>query len=134
MKYLLDTHILLWTTDDNPLIPEKIRQLIRNASNEVYYSSASIWEVEIKHLAKPAKMQVDGKTLSLACFNMKFEILPIEDRHVFYLETLHREEGAPEHHDPFDRIMLAQAKCEGMKFITHDSLIPYYNEECVIKV
>ena len=50
------------------------------------------------------------------------------------LETLvfHNEHQA--HTDPFDRIMVAQAKADGMKFITHDSMIPFYKEFCVIKV
>ena len=50
------------------------------------------------------------------------------------LETLVRPKGAPPHKDPFDRILLAQAKSEGMKFMTQDSLIPYYNEPFVISV
>lgn len=45
-----------------------------------------------------------------------------------------RPNDAPKHNDPFDRMLLAQAKYEGLKLITHDSLIPYYGESCVISV
>jgi PIN domain nuclease of toxin-antitoxin system len=48
------------------------------------------------------------------------------------LKTLNRDETAPKHNDPFDRIMLAQAKTENYKFITHDTLISQYNEPCII--
>lgn len=49
-------------------------------------------------------------------------------------EIYYSPKGAPPHKDPFDRILLAQAKSEGMKFMTHDTLIPYYNEPFVISV
>jgi PIN domain nuclease of toxin-antitoxin system len=54
--------------------------------------------------------------------------------HVYMIKTLVRSEGAPRHNDPFDRLMISQAKAEGMIFVTHDSLIPYYNEKCVMYV
>ncbi len=61
-------------------------------------------------------------------------MLSVRDDHVYVLENLRRAENAPRHNDPFDRIMLAQAKGEGMSFITHDSLIPHYMEKCIIAV
>ncbi len=61
-------------------------------------------------------------------------MLSARDDHVYVLENLRRAENAPRHNDPFDHIMLAQAKAEGMSFITHDSLIPHYMEECIIAV
>ena len=50
------------------------------------------------------------------------------------IDTLTRPEDAPEHHDPFDRLLISQAKADGLTFITHDSLIPFYNETCVVSV
>ena len=61
-------------------------------------------------------------------------VLPILNKHVSALETLKRSENAPRHNDPFDRIMVAQAKAEGFMFLTHDSLIPYYDEPFIISV
>jgi PIN domain nuclease of toxin-antitoxin system len=60
--------------------------------------------------------------------------LEIKEEHIFQLKTLKRDENVPKHNDPFDRIMIAQAKMENFKFITHDMLIEQYNEPCVIKV
>ena len=61
-------------------------------------------------------------------------MLPVRDNHVFTLETLSRPKNVPKHKDPFDRILIAQAKAEEMVFLTHDSLIPYYNEPFIISV
>lgn len=51
-----------------------------------------------------------------------------------YLMTLICKENAPRHNDPFDRIMVVQARTENMKFVTHDSLIPWYMEDCILSV
>lgn len=63
-----------------------------------------------------------------------YKMLPITDSQVGMLETLVFHDEHQVHNDPFDRIMVAQAKAEGMKFVTHDSKIPSYNEPCVIAV
>lgn len=67
-------------------------------------------------------------------FGVKQSMNILLDTHIFKLKTLKRDESAPKHNDPFDRIMLAQSKEDDYKFITHDSLIPFYNEPCVINV
>lgn len=98
------------------------------------YSTASVWKVTIKHMAKPEKMKVTGRQLAQHCVALGFKMLPITDDHVRFLETLKRREGSAPHHDPFDRIMIAQAKAENLLFITHDSLIPDYEEPCIVAV
>lgn len=134
MKVLLDTHIVLWTLENNVKLPEKARDIIENEDNQIYYSTASVWEIAIKHMAHPDKMLIGGRSFSEKCMGSGFEMLPVYDRYVYELETLMRSDDAPPHNDPFDRIMLSQAKADGLKFITHDSLIPYYNEECILAV
>ena len=52
MKLLLDTHIILWALDDNPKLTSQTRNLIMDAKNDIYYSSASVWETTIKYMAK----------------------------------------------------------------------------------
>lgn len=85
-------------------------------------------------MTHPETFLYSGHQLAEGCAANGFIALPIMERHVFALETLHRSENAPQHNDPFDRIMLAQAKIEGMKFLTHDAMLPYYNEPCVVSV
>lgn len=50
MKLLLDTHIILWALDDNPKLPRQAKALIVDARNDIYYSSASVWETAIKYM------------------------------------------------------------------------------------
>lgn len=134
MKLLLDTHIILWALDDNPKLPEQAKALIMDADNDIYYSSASVWETTIKYMSKPDRIRLSGSKLSELCRRMGYQMLPITDKHVGALETLVFHSGHQVHNDPFDRIMIAQAKADGMKFVTHDSKIPLYNESCVIAV
>ena len=134
MKVLIDTHIAVWSVLDDPRLPKTARDILLSNENEIYYSSASIWEITIKHMAHPETFLYSGYHLAKGCDENGFIALPALNQHSFALETLKRSENAPRHNDPFDRIMLAQAKAEGMKFLTHDSLIPYYNEPFVILV
>lgn len=134
MKLLLDTHIILWALDDNPKLPRQAKALIVDARNDIYYSSASVWETAIKYMSKPDKIRISGFRLSELFREMGYQMLPITDKHVGALEILVFHGGHQVHNDPFDRIMIAQAKADGMKFVTHDSKIPFYNESCVITV
>lgn len=134
MNLLLDTHILIWALNEDPRLPEKARELILDENNAVYYSSVSIWEISIKHAIHPENVAFTGKELSQYCQEAGFLQVEMRDRHVFALETITRAEGAPPHHDPFDRMLIAQAKAENMSFITHDALLPYYEEKCIIAV
>lgn len=134
MKILLDTHIILWSLKNDQKLSEKARRIILDENNDIYYSVASMWEVTIKHMASPQKMGISGKELSILCKKMHYKILSISEEDINMLETLHREQNAPKHNDPFDRILIAQAKAQNCMFLTHDSLIPFYNEPCVISV
>ena len=134
MRYLLDTHIILWALSDDVKLPSAVRTLLRDPSHSFFFSTASAWEVAIKHGRNPSLMLVSGKEFAQKCLEMGLVNLPIENRHVVSLESLRRREDLSPHNDPFDRIMLAQAKAEGFVFVTHDSLIPGYNESCVMAV
>ena len=134
MNILLDTHILIWALNDDPRLPEKAREFILDPDNAIYYSSISVWEVSIKHAIHPDNVSFTGKDLAGFCQDAGFLPVEMRDRHVFALETLTRAKGAPLHHDPFDRMLIAQAKAENMSFITHDSLLPWYREKCIISV
>lgn len=134
MKILLDTHIAIWAVLDSEELSEEAREMILDENNEIYYSAASVWEITIKHIAHPDTFLYSGKQLEKGCEANGFISLPIYNKHSAELETLVRPKDAPLHKDLFDRILLAQAKSEGMKFMTHDNLIPYYNESFVISV
>lgn len=134
MKVLIDTHIAIWAVLNNPKLPKQARDIIIDKENDIFYSTASVWEITIKHILHPDKLRINGSLLEKGCEENGYFVLPILNKHVSALETLKRSENAPRHNDPFDKIMIAQAKTEGLMFLTHDSLIPYYNETFIISV
>ena len=134
MNILLDTHILIWALNDDPRLPEKAKEMILDTDNAIYYSSVSIWEIAIKHASHPDDIEFSGKELAQFCQEAGFLSLEMKDKHVFALETVTRADGAPPHHDPFDRMLIAQAKAENMSLVTHDAVLPYYKEKCIIAV
>ena len=134
MNLLLDTHILIWTLLNDEKLPEKARELIANPKNTIYYSAVSLWETTIKHSLHPHEMAYSGRELYRACGRANFILLGIEPNHIFTVDSLKYPDDAPSHKDPFDRLLIAQAKNEKMKFITHDSKIPFYGEFCIYSV
>lgn len=132
MRLLLDTHIVIWSLTDDPRLSDKARLLIEDESNEVLYSTASSWEVAIKHAIHPDKMLMGASEFIDYCTQSGLIQLPICGRHVVTLETIERPDDAAPHNDPFDRIMLAQAKTDGLTLITHDMRIAEYDEPCVL--
>ena len=134
MKILLDTHIALWAIADTAKLSDEVINLLEKESNEVFYSVASVCEVAIKHKIKPGNMPVSEEEFVELCENTGFTRLPIEAGCIFLLKTLSRFNDAPKHNDPFDRMLLAQAKYDNLKLLTHDSQFQYYGEDCVVSV
>ena len=131
MNFLMDTHILLWALGEDARLSEKARKIILNPDNVLYYSVVSIWEVAIKHDLYPNNVKLSGKEMSEYCQQAGFLPLDLRDKHIYALERLHRDEEAPRHNDPFDRMLLSQARTENMGFLTHDKMFLGYGESCV---
>lgn len=128
---LLDTHIILWAMTKDVKLNTKMRDIILNPNNRIFYSIASMWEVQIKYARK--KLPISGVEFMHYCEQSGYHKLPIDDLHVVELANLVRDESAPPHNDPFDKIMLSQAKAEGFTFLTHDPFFRGYNEPCVVE-
>lgn len=130
----MDTHIALWAIADTEKLSNEVINILKTEDNEVFYSVASVWEVAIKHKIKPENMPISEEEFVALCEKTRFACLSIKAEHIFLLKTLVRSKDAPKHNDPFDRMLLAQAKYENLKLLTHDSQFPYYGESCVISV
>ncbi len=118
MKLLLDTHVLLWFQAEDPALPKAIEAVIRSKSNDAYVSLISFWEIGLKHgIGKlPLHMPLDEFFTTIT--DAHFKVLPLERPHIVTAASL------PLHHrDPFDRMLIAQAKYEGMTMVTVD---PYF--------
>lgn len=76
----------------------------------------------------------NSSELAEACQKTDFLLLEGKLDHILMIDTLEYPKDAPRHKDPFDKLLLAQAKSENMFFVTHDEKIPYYNEPCIIPV
>lgn len=118
MNLLLDTHVVLWWLDDPVLLSEAARDAIAEPENAVFVSAVVAWEIAIKRglgkLSAPADLKA-------AIQSSGFQQLPVTIAHALATESL------PFHHrDPFDRMLIAQAICEGFTLVTRDSNISPY--------
>lgn len=130
MNILLDTHIAIWALLDSPRLTEKARELILDPDNTIYYSVVSVWEVLLKHTGHPEDMELTPAVFSESCKDAGFIPLELRDKHVLAVSAF--PPSVEGHKDPFDRLLLAQAKAENMNFLTNDSKIPLYPVKCVI--
>ncbi len=124
MRILIDTHIYLWWLQDHPRLSKDARNTIVSAT-EVFVSSASIWEAAIK--TAMGKLDADLDALVAEIANSGFQELPVTAKHaamVMQLADLHR--------DPFDRILIAQALCEPLRFLTADEVLRGYSELVIV--
>lgn len=131
MKILLDTHIALWAISDAEKIPANFLKIIKDSKNEIFYSLVSVWEIAIKHYIKPEIMPITEEQFIDNCSKSGFKQLSISKNHIFNIKSLKRDCKAPKHNDPFDRLLISQAKTDQLLFLTHDSLISFYNESCI---
>jgi PIN domain nuclease of toxin-antitoxin system len=121
MKVLLDTHLLLWAAGQPDRLSADARALIESAENELFFSSASLWEIVIKRGLGRADFKVDARLLRRGLLDNGYSELPIASEHVVAIEGL-----PPIHKDPFDRVLLAQAQVEGISLLTADPTLAQY--------
>ncbi|MBU4271307.1 MAG: type II toxin-antitoxin system VapC family toxin [Planctomycetes bacterium] len=118
MRLLLDTHVLLWWLDDPTQISEEAISAVQNPENAVYVSAATAWEIVIKK----ALGKLDAPdNLGEALDDCRFSTLSVTIEHAQAIREL-----PIHHHDPFDRMLVAQTKVEGLTIVTRDSEILRY--------
>lgn len=121
MKLLLDTQILLWAAGQPKRLSSAARKLIENPRNDVLFSAASLWEVAIKSALGRTDFRVEPRVLRRGLLDNGYTELPVTSEHAVSVT------GLPDlHRDPFDRILLAQALCEGFTLLTADATIAKY--------
>jgi len=118
MRLLLDTHVFLWSVSDSRQLTAVARAYVASAQT-VYVSAASIWEIASK--SQLGKIDGDPDELVAAIRASGFQELPVSAAHAAAVAKL------PQHHrDPFDRLLMAQAFTEPLRFVTADrTLSPY---------
>lgn len=134
MKILLDTHIALWSVVDSSKLTRQMREIIESDDSKIYYSIISVWEILLKHKAHPDQMEVSARRFELLCKEAMFYKLGLYSEHIYAVDNLIWSGTDKEHKDPFDRILLAQAMAEEMKFMTSDRKISGFVQNSVILV
>ncbi len=118
-RILVDTHLLLWAVSEPKKLPTQARRRIEEA--EVFVSAASIWEVSIKTAL--GKLAADPTELLAELEPAGFRLLPVTGEHAAAVALL-----PPLHNDPFDRMLVAQAKTEPLILLTNDSVLGGYGD------
>ncbi len=126
MKLLLDTHALLWWLNDDGKLGQQARELIADPGNDVLVSVVSLWEVLVK--IRVGKLEAHIGHISDAIEREGFTRLGIEPAHLLALGGLPIR---PDHRDPFDHLLIAQAITEGATFISEDCNVPHYPVQLV---
>jgi len=121
VKLLLDTHLLLWAAGEPDRLPLSAVAEIENASNDLLFSPASLWEVAIKRGLGRDDFTVDPRLLRRGLLDNGYQELPITSEHAVAIDGL-----PPIHKDPFDRILVAQAMVEGITLLTVDDVVAHY--------
>ena len=125
--YLLDTHALLWFLSGDERISAKARTVISDSKNRCFISMASLWEMAIKIKIGKLDLAFGLETLASYLNRNNIEILPIAFEHI--LETMRLEDH---HRDPFDRIIIAQARFEKLTILSKDENFPQYQQVQVL--
>ena len=135
MKILLDTHVIIWALTDDSRLNYAARDLLSAPENLVFYSVASLWEIAIKNQKAPDKCPYHEKETMEFCSQAGYLPLDIQAAHVFGVRNLKiRKDRIPSNYDPFDRILLSQAKTEASTFLSHDTVFENYDESCIFMI
>ena len=118
MRLLLDTHALIWTAAEPARLSDRAAAVIRDPDNDVYVSSVSGWEISIKRArGRLVFPDIDQAMLDA----LRLIELPVTLRHAAEVATL------PDHHrDPFDRMLVAQARADHLTVVSRDRALDAY--------
>ena len=121
MNILVDTHILLWHMTDNRSLPARFRSIIEDPDVAVWVSYASLWEIAIKSSLGKLELFRSFATLESRLIQSGFSLLGFTFPHLEVLRTLPFH-----HHDPFDRMLIAQSIVEELTIMSLDQFFPAY--------
>lgn len=121
MKFLLDTHLLLWAAGQPERLSKSARELIENPDNVLYFSAASIWEIAIKSSLGREDFKADSRLIRRGLIDNGYQEIAISSEHAAGVQALPLF-----HKDLFDRLLIAQSLSEGLPLVTVDPLLSQY--------
>jgi PIN domain nuclease of toxin-antitoxin system len=121
MKLLLDTQLVIWSGATPGVLSTAARELMGDPKNKLFFSSVSIWEIAIKQALARSGFNADARFSREQMLGIGYQELALTSEHALKIGELPMLHG-----DPFDRILLAQAMCEGLTLLTADSVVGKY--------
>jgi len=122
MNLLLDTHTLIWFLEGDSHLGFTAKSCIENPDNTSFVSVATFWEIAIKISINKLELQLPLNTLKSLIWENAMEILPIRIEHPLLVSQLPFH-----HHDPFDRLLIAQSMSENMLLLSKDKKFKIYD-------
>lgn len=123
MRLLIDTHVFIWMDAEDPQLIGRVRNLLDDVANEVFFSTVSAWEIAIKYrLGKLSFVRDPALRVPERVAAAGLHVLPVELDHALRVGSLPLLHG-----DPFDRLLVAQGQLEGLTIVTDDPLIRRYD-------
>jgi PIN domain nuclease of toxin-antitoxin system len=128
LRLLLDTHALLWVRGEPDRLKSDTKRILADPANDVFVSVISLWELLIKSRVGKLNIDIDVMIAGLAPAS-KLQLLGITPQHLRALKTL---PFYPQHRDPFDHLIIAQAISEGMTLVTQDRHAVLYSVQVML--
>jgi len=126
LKYLLDTHYLIWSIIDPDKIDKKRKKILLDVNTEKYISQISFWEISIKYsLGKLELKGITPEELLEVAIKSGFQILELETK---ILASSYKLPKNPNHKDPFDRLIIWECICNDYILLTADEKVKEYKE------
>ena len=132
MNILLDTHAIIWALTNDPQLSDEAKAMIMDPENAVIISTVSLWEIALKNQKAPHLCPYHEKEILDYCVQAGYLVMDIKAKHILEIRNLRTKPGAVlTNHDPFDRMLIAQAKSEKYVLLSHDRNFEYYGEDCI---
>lgn len=127
MKYLMDTHVLIWAALESEKLSPYVRLIINDNAHEIGVSTISFWEISIKtRQGKFSFSNIELERIPLYVHDMDFTVIELTERET---TTFHRLSVKKEHKDPFDQMLIWQAITRDLIFISKDSWLSLYESD-----
>ncbi len=121
MRFLIDTHILLWAVAESDRLSPALSDVLADGQNSIYFSVINLWEMVIKSSLPRHDLKIEAAVARREALAYGFRELQVTAEHAFAVRLL-----PAIHKDPFDRLLIAQARAEGLQLLTVDAQMQRY--------
>jgi PIN domain nuclease of toxin-antitoxin system len=132
VNILLDTHVVIWALTNDPQLNDEAKALIMDPENTFIISTVSLWEIAMKNQKEPRLCPYQEWEILDYCVKAGYLVTDIKTKHILEIRGLKiKQDLVLTNHDPFDRMLIAQAKSEKYVLLSHDRNFRYYDDNCI---